>query len=68
MHNYRSKYTKNGAHHFKDNLLHRLDGPAIEYWGTPNRNEYWIDGRHITAEEWALVAFANGIKNRMLFK
>ncbi len=32
--------------------LHRLDGPAYVLTGDNGRREYWIDGKHLTEEEF----------------
>ena len=64
----RSVYDKQSAKHYQNYQLHRLDGPAVEYFDTPQHNEYWINGFKVTPEEWAIISFTNGIKHNMLFK
>jgi len=37
---------------YKDGCRHRLDGPAVVYTNPADEDEYWIEGRYLTKEEF----------------
>ena len=43
----------------EDGLLHRDDGPAIE-WADGNK-EWWLNGKEYTKEEYVLLQFSRGV-------
>jgi hypothetical protein len=36
---------------------HRLDGPAVVFHHSPERNQYWINGQMYTEGEFKLTSF-----------
>jgi hypothetical protein len=60
MENY-NKVVKNdwGIHYYLNNKLHRLDGPAAEYY---NRDKFWYQNGLRHRIDGAAVEFNNGTK------
>lgn len=45
---------------YKEGVIHREDGPALI---TPNQRTYYINGEHLTKEEWTLQTRANKLED-----
>jgi len=55
--------------YFKDkdmDLLHREDGPAVEVAGRPDKNEWYVNGKYMTKEEFENKIEDRNIKDRNL--
>jgi len=45
----------------KEGVLHRENGPAIEFWDSPDKNEWWFAGSQVSYEEYVECVLGSAI-------